>query len=103
MPMKMEVAFFTSLGISSTLPIEAYCTTGRNYNRITAPGKGIDGAEIEENGEPYEKDGGPAPYVGTPGKLVVVGAIIDRTFMVVKVDIQFITEMEVAPAGWEQD
>jgi hypothetical protein len=101
-PMKTEVAF-TSLGISSTLPIDSYCTTGSNYNRITAPGKGIDGAEIEASGEHYARDGGPAPYVGTPGKLVVVGAIIDRTFMVVKVDIQFITEMEVAPAGWEQD
>ena len=102
LPMKMEVAF-TSLGISSTLPIDSYCTTGDNYNRISAPGKGIDGSEIEANGEPYARDGGPAPYVGTPGKLVVVGAIIDRTFMVVKVDIQFVAEMEVTPVGWEQE
>jgi len=101
-PMKTEVAF-TALGISSNLPIESYCTTGLNHNRITAPGKGIDGAEIEASGEPYARDGGPAPYVGTPGKLVVVGAIIDRTFIAVKVDIQFVAEMEVAPAGWEQD
>jgi len=101
MPMKTEVSF-TALGLSSTLPIEAYCTTGRNYNRIVAPGKGIDGAEIEASGEPYARDGGLAPHVGTPGKLVVVGAIIDRRFMIVKVDIQFVAEMEVAPAGWEQ-
>lgn len=100
--MKMDIAF-TSMGFSSTLPVESYCTTGHNYNHITAADKGIHDSEIEAYGEPYAEDGGPAPYVGTPGKLAVVGAIIDRTFIVVEVDVQFVAEMEVAPAGWEQE
>jgi hypothetical protein len=101
--MQMEIAF-DSMGMASTMPVDAYCTTGRNYNHISSPEKGIHDSEMEVYGEPYARDGGPAPYVGTPAKLVVVGSLIDQVFFgFFKVDVQFESAMEVAPVDWEQE
>jgi hypothetical protein len=98
MPMVVE---FESLGISDVWPMDVYCTTGHNYNHITFPSDIIDGSEVEGDGTPCASDGGIVPFVGTPFKIVVTGAILDRAVMGVRVDVQFVGEMEVTPIGWE--
>jgi len=102
MHMSLAVEFET-LGITSILPMDVYFTTGYNYNHITFPGDIIDGSEVEGEGVPCNRDGGIVPFVGTPFKIVVTGAILDRRVMGVRTDIQFVGEIEIAPADWGQE
>ena len=99
MPMAVE---FESMGITSIWPMDVYCTTGYNYNHITFPGDIIDDSEVEAEGTPCGRDGGIVPFVGTPFKVIVTGAILDRHVMGVRVDVQFVGEMEVTPVDWGQ-
>ncbi|MFA5367891.1 MAG: CARDB domain-containing protein [Dehalococcoidia bacterium] len=63
----------TTAGQKVDLSLDLIFTTGRIFNQVTRPGKGIDGAEMESSGIPFAEDGGPAPYIGTIGTITTTG------------------------------
>ena len=99
MPMRTS---FESMGIASSWPVEAYCTTGHSWGHITSPDNAINGSVMAADGTPCTEDGGPAPFVATGCKIVMTGAIIDRVLMGFGIDVHFMSEMQLKPTGWEQ-
>jgi hypothetical protein len=63
----------TTAGQSVNLPFDLIFTTGHIYNIVSRPDKGINGSEMESSGVPFERDGGPSPYVGTTGTITTTG------------------------------
>jgi hypothetical protein len=63
----------TTAGQKVNLPFDLIFTTGHIYNIVTRPGKGINGSELGSSGVPFERDGGPSPYIGTAGTLTTTG------------------------------
>lgn len=94
-----EVSF-----IEVTLPMDVFMTTGNSSSHVTKPGDDIDDSELEGNGVPFTKDGGPAPYVGTSGTIIATGAALDLRLVGFDVDFQYRIVMEIEPVpGWEQE
>lgn len=97
-------ATLPAIGAQETWPMDVFTTTGHSYNHVTRPGKPINDLEVEWNGLSLAEDGGPAPYVGTSGTLVAIGALLTRRIGPFEVDLQFrvVIEIEAVP-GWEQE
>jgi hypothetical protein len=63
----------TTAGQKVDLALDLIFTTGHIFSQVTRPGKGINGSEMESEGIPFARDGGPSPYVGTAGTLATTG------------------------------
>ena len=89
----------TTAGQSVNLPFELIFTTGHIYNVVSRTDKGIDGSEMESSGVPFERDGGPSPYVGTVGTITTTGTgdCLNLRLAGFETDFQTEIQLELVP------
>lgn len=89
----------TTAGQSVNLPFDLIFTTGHIFNQVTSLGKGIDGSEMESSGVPFERDGGPSPYVGTAGTIATTGTgdCLNLKLAGFETDFQVEIQLELVP------
>jgi hypothetical protein len=85
----------TTQGGSIILPFDLIFTTGHIYNVVSRPDKGINGSEMESNGVPFARDGGPSPYVGTAGTITTTGTGNCLNIRLVGFETDFQTEIQL--------
>ncbi|MFA5055919.1 MAG: hypothetical protein WC562_07110 [Dehalococcoidia bacterium] len=95
-PLVLLGVFDTSVGQEGELPFGLIFTTGHSDSIVhITMNKKMDGATIESDGVPFEKDGGVADYVGTAGTITTTGTGECLGIRLVGVRIDFQTEIKL--------
>jgi len=82
------------------LPFDLYLTTGYTDNIIHSKvNKKMDGRVMEDEGVPFEEEGGFAPYVGTVGEITMLGTgdCLGITLVGFKMDVQLLVHVVATP------